>query len=99
METLIGKRMYRGILKTVARVWNPREIQDSTTQERVLTHMHAADRGFRRVKVAVDKAGLGAFAAALARSGLKSLDQIEDLKTLHRILLAVEERPPERTSV
>ena len=35
MEKVVGKRMYRGILKSVARVWNPKEIQDKTIQERV----------------------------------------------------------------
>ena len=34
MEQSVGKRMYRGILKTVARVWNPKEIQDKAIQEK-----------------------------------------------------------------
>ena len=29
MEQLVGKCMYRGLLKTVARVWNPKDIRDA----------------------------------------------------------------------
>jgi Rad52/22 family double-strand break repair protein len=39
MEQVVGKRMYRGLLKTVARVWSPKEIQDQAIQERVLAHV------------------------------------------------------------
>jgi len=99
MEAAIGKRMYRGILKTVARVWNPAEIHDPAKQEKVLAQMEAAVRGLNRVKVAVDKAGLGAFAAALSKHRLQSLDQVEDLKTLHQILVTIEGGPVERPSV
>ncbi|MGH9553714.1 MAG: Rad52/Rad22 family DNA repair protein, partial [Terriglobales bacterium] len=62
MEKALGKRMYRGILKSVARVWNPKDIQDKTIQEKVLAHMQAAERGLRRAEAARDKAGLAAFA-------------------------------------
>jgi hypothetical protein len=33
--------MYRGLLKTVARVWNPKDIQDQAIQEKVLAHLQA----------------------------------------------------------
>jgi hypothetical protein len=29
MEKVVGKRMYRGLLKTVARIWNPEDIRDT----------------------------------------------------------------------
>jgi hypothetical protein len=32
-------------LKTVGRVWNPKEIQDREIQQRMLVHMQAAERG------------------------------------------------------
>jgi hypothetical protein len=44
-ERVVGKRMYRGWLKSIARVWNPRDIQDQTIQKKVLAHMQAAERG------------------------------------------------------
>jgi Rad52/22 family double-strand break repair protein len=90
MERVVGKRMYRGLLKIVARVWSPKEIQDPEIQERVLAHLQAAERGLNRAKAARDKAGLGVFAAVLASLRLSSLDQVDNLKTLQEIVVALE---------
>jgi hypothetical protein len=90
MEKVLGKRMYRGILKSVARVWNPKEIQDKAIQERVVAHMQAAERGLRRAEAAREKAGLAAFARVLGPLRLSSLDQVDNLKTLQEIVVALE---------
>jgi len=90
MERVAGKRMYRGILKSVARVWNPRDIRDIDIQEKVLAHMQAAERGLSRAKAARDKAGLAAYAAALGSLKLSSLDQVDNLKTLQEIVVTLE---------
>jgi hypothetical protein len=92
MEGVVGKRMYRGLLKSVSRVWNPKEIRDLAVQERVLAHMQAAERGLNRAKSARDKAGLTAFAAILGSLRLSSLDQVDNLKTLQEIVAALEGR-------
>jgi len=99
MEQVVGKRMYRGLLKTVARVWSPTEIQDQTIQERVLAHMQAAERGLNRAKAARDKAGLGVFAAVLGSLRLSSLDQVDNLKTLQQIVVALESSDQRRSSI
>ncbi len=90
MAQVVGKRMYRGLLKSVARVWNPNDIQDQAIQEKVLAHMQAAARGLRRAEVAREKAGLATFAAALGSLRLSSLDQVDNLKTLLEIVAALE---------
>jgi len=90
MEKIVGKRMYRGILKSVARVWNPKDIQDKAIQERILVHMQAADRGLRRAEAAREKAGLASFARILGPLRLSSLDQVDNLKTLQEIVSALE---------
>jgi len=90
MEKTVGKRMYRGILKSVARVWNPKEIRDKAIQEKALAHMQAADRGLRRAEAARDKAGLATFARVLGTLRLSSLDQVDNLKTLQEIITALE---------
>jgi hypothetical protein len=41
----LGRGLYRGLLRDLARVWNPREIQDESIQRRVLDHMRSAERG------------------------------------------------------
>jgi len=94
MEQVVGKRMYRGLLKTLARVWNPRDIQDPATRQKVLAHLQAAERGLRRAKAARNKAGLAAFAAVLGSLKLSSLDQVDNLKTLQEIVVALEAAAP-----
>jgi SpoVK/Ycf46/Vps4 family AAA+-type ATPase len=90
MEKVIGKRMYRGVLKSVARVWNPNDIQDKAIQGKVLAHMQAAERGLRRAELAREKAGLATFARILGSLRLSSLDQADNLKTLQEIVVALE---------
>ena len=94
MEQVVGKRMYRGLLKSVARVWNPKDIQDQAIQEKVLAHMQAAERGLRRAEAARGKAGLAAFAAVLGSLRLSSLDQVDNLNTLQKIVVALEAAAP-----
>src|ERR1700692_3548662 len=90
MEQVVGKRMYRGLLKTVARVWNPNDIQDQAIQGKVLAHMQAAERGLRRAEAARQSAGLAAFGGVLGSLKLSSLGQVDNLKTLQEIVLALE---------
>jgi hypothetical protein len=71
-------------------VWTPKEIQDKAIQEKVLGHIQAAERGLNRAKAARDKAGLGVFAAVLGSLRLSSLDQVDNLKTLQEIVVALE---------
>jgi hypothetical protein len=92
MESVVGKRMYRGLLKSVARVWNPRDIRDRDTREKVLAHMQAAERGLRRAEAARDKAGLAAFVGVLGSFNLRTLDQVDNLKTLQEIVVALESK-------
>jgi len=90
MEQIVGKRMYRGLLKAVARVRNPNDIQDPAIRQKVLAHMQAAERGFRRAQTVRDKAGLANFAGILGSLKLSSLDQVDSLKTLQEIVVALE---------
>jgi hypothetical protein len=92
MEQPLGKRMYRGLLKTLARVWNPSDIQDPAIQQKVLAHMQAAERGLRRADAALEKAEAGALAGILRRLQLSSLGQVDNLKTLREIVVALEDR-------
>jgi len=86
----LGKRMYRGLLKRVARVWNPREIQDAGLQRQVLAHMQAAERGFRRLDAALDRGGPEALTQILRSLKLQSIDLVDNLHTLREIVLALE---------
>lgn len=99
MEGIVGKRMYPGLLKSVARVWKPQDIQDNATGGKVLEHLQAAERGLVRARAARDKAGLTAFAAVLGSLRLSSLDQVDNLKTLHEIVTALETATKPESSI
>ncbi|MBZ5666629.1 MAG: hypothetical protein LAO30_18710 [Acidobacteriia bacterium] len=86
----LGKRMYRGLLKRIARVWNPRDIQNAPLQQQVLAHMQAAARGFSRLDAALDSVGPEALTQILRSLKLQSIDQVDDLQTLREIVLALE---------
>jgi hypothetical protein len=90
MEGVVGRRMYRGLLKSVAKVWNPRDIQDQAIQKKVLAHMQSAERGLGRAQVAAGRAGATSLAAVLESLRLRSLDQVDNLKTLQEIVVALE---------
>ena len=90
METRLGKRIYHGLLKDLARVWSPTQIQDPQTQEKVLKHMQAAERGFQRLDAALKKVGKEPLFAILESLNISTLGQVADLATLHKIVLAVE---------
>jgi hypothetical protein len=86
----LGRGLYRGILRDLARVWNPREIEDVSVQQRVLEHMRCADRGLTRLKAALEKTGPQALASILQALGVASLERVDNLQTLKRIVLDLE---------
>ena len=90
MERSVGKRMYRGLLKTVARVWSPKDIRHPAVQQKVLAHMQAAERGFRRLDAALDSIAPDALPRILRSLKVQSIDRVDNLKTLHEIVLAIE---------
>jgi hypothetical protein len=90
MAELLGKGLYRGLLKTIATVWRPCDITDIVVLGRVLTHMQAAERGLKRLESALDRTGPEPLAAILQSFNLNSLDRVESLDTLHKIVLALE---------
>jgi ATPase family associated with various cellular activities (AAA) len=90
MERSVGKRMYRGLLKTVARVWNPGDIQDPAVRQKVLAHMQAAERGFRRLDTALERVGSEPLTQILSSLKLQSIDRVDNLQALHQIVLALE---------
>lgn len=86
----LGNGIYRGLLKTAARAWNPCQIQDAALLQRVLAIMQAAERGLHRLTAALEKTGPGTLTAILHSVNLKSLDHVNNLETLQKIVLAIE---------
>jgi hypothetical protein len=90
MAAPLGRGLYRGLLKTVARVWNPSQVQDAALLQKVLADMRTADRELHRLAAAVDKTGAEPLIAILRSVNLKSLDQVANLEILKNIVLALE---------
>jgi hypothetical protein len=91
LEEPLGKRMYRGLLKSVARVWKPNEIRDMSLLRKVLEHMQGAERGLRRLDAALAVAGPEAMDPPLRSLQLTSLDRVNSLDALKLIVFAVED--------
>ena len=90
MAKPLGHRLYRGLLRAQAKVWNPDQISDVALQRKVLEHMQAAERGLSRLQAALAKAGPAALERVLQSLKLRSLDHVDSLETLKRVVLAVE---------
>jgi hypothetical protein len=90
MAEQLGRGLYRGLLRDLARVWNPRQIQDISLQQRVLEHMRSAERGLRRLEAALDKLGPEALIPVLKQHRLTSIERIDNLELLKRIMLELE---------
>jgi hypothetical protein len=86
----LGRGLYRGILRDLAKAWNPREIHDVATGKKVLEYMHAAERGLQRLQTALERTGDEALIPILESLGLRSLERVDNLDTLKKIVIALE---------
>jgi hypothetical protein len=89
MEKKIGKRLYRGLLKRVARAWSPQQIRETAVLEQVLAQMQGAERGVARLEAARAR-----LAPEVVQKIIVSLDappaKLEDLQALHGLVVALE---------
>ena len=92
MAEPLGKGLYRGLLKNIARVWEPNQIKDKAVLQKVLASMQSGERGLRRLQAALDKTGPNALRPILSSMKLKSLDHVDNLETLREVVLALEEK-------
>src|SRR5208282_2625191 len=82
MAEPLGWRLYRGLLRTGARVWNPAEIRDADVLRKVLAQMQSAERGLRRLEAALDRAGPETLVPILRSLQLSSLHQVDSIEIL-----------------
>lgn len=91
MAQPLGKAMYRGLLKDIARVWQPSEIRDRAVLEKVLATMQSAAQGLRRLEAAQERVGSEATKAVMNSLHVKSMAQVNNLETLRQLVHALEE--------
>lgn len=94
MALPLGKALYRGILKSVAQVWNPRDIKDGVIEKQVLEHMLAAERGLIRLKAALEKTGTEPLRKILGFLNVPSLERIDSLELLRKVVMSLESLSP-----
>jgi hypothetical protein len=92
MAKPLGRRLYRGILKAVGRVWQPCQLQDIALLQEVLAQMQAAVRALQQLETALAKTGSGPLKSILYSLNLKSLNYVNNLETLQDIVRALESR-------
>ena len=90
MADAVGKRFYRGVLKRIARVWNPGEIREPAILLSVLNEMRAVDAELRRLDEVLNHVEPSTVTAILRSLGLRSLDQLDGLEILQRVLAEVD---------
>ena len=92
MAEPLGKAMYRGVLKEIARVWNPRDIRDDAVLNKVLSSMQSAARGLRRLEAAQERIGPEELKSILSSLKIRGVEQVDNLDTLRELVLKVEEK-------
>jgi|SRR5581483_393308 len=86
----LGKRLYRGLLKSGAMVWKPEDIRDANLLEKVLTDMQAAQSALDRIRALVEEGGAESVSRVLYSFALRSLNEVTTLERLQAIVAAVE---------
>lgn len=95
IETMLeplGRSLYRGILKQIAKVWNPADIRDRERLGRVLESMQSAEQNLGRLEAVRSKIGPDGLATILSSLTLKAVEQIDNSATLEKLVAAAEER-------
>ena len=90
MQPKIGTRMYRGILKRVARVWSPQQIPHPSLEQHVLEKMEAAERTFARLEAAQARLTPVAVQKAFLSLHAPTKTKIEDPEILEKLVVALE---------
>jgi hypothetical protein len=91
LEKPLGKRLYRGLLKTVACAWNPSDIRDVIVLSKVLEYMQGAERGLQRLDAAMQTTGPEGLGPIFKALNVRSLDRVDNLETLKQIVVALED--------
>ncbi len=92
MAEPLGKKLYRGLLKSVGHVWNPRDIHDSALLEKVLAEMQAAEQEVIRLETLRQTVSAEDLRSILQSLNLKSLDQVDNLELMRRLSTALQQK-------
>jgi len=88
----LGKRLYRGLLKRVARAWKPSDISEPTILRKLLSDMQAGDRMLNQLAAILSQTGPEQLPPILRSLGFYSLEQVDNLDALQKILASLERK-------
>src|ERR1700722_17361107 len=88
--TSAGKTHVSRVVEGSSESVESKDIQDPAIEQKVLAHMQAAERGFRRLDAALERVGPEALTEILRSQKLWSIDRVDNLQTLREIVLALE---------
>jgi hypothetical protein len=92
MAEPLGKKLYRGLLKTVGRVWKPSDITDTALLEKVWAEMQIAEQEVTRLETVRQTISAEDLRPILQSLNLKSLDQVDNLDEMRKLSLALEQK-------
>lgn len=92
MAEPLGKKLYRGLLKTVGRVWNPGDITDTALLEKVWAEMQIAEQEVTRLETVRQTISAEDLSPILQSLNLKSLDQVDNLDVMRKLSFALEQK-------
>ncbi|HKT25658.1 MAG TPA: Rad52/Rad22 family DNA repair protein [Terriglobales bacterium] len=90
MAEPLGRRLYRGLLKSGAMVWKPEDVREMSLLEKVLVDMQAAQRALDRLRGVVEEGGAESLSRVLYSFALRSLGEVTTLERLDAIVAAAE---------
>lgn len=91
MAEPLGKKLYRGLLKTIGHVWKPSDIHDTALLEKVLAEMQIAEQEVIRLETVRHTVSAEDLTPILQSLNLKSLDQVDNLDVMRKLNLALEQ--------
>ena len=92
MAEPLGKRLYRGLLKRVARAWKPSDISEPTILRTLLADMQAGDRMLNQLAAILSQTGPEQLPPILRSLGFYSLEHVDNLDALQKILASLERK-------
>lgn len=92
MAEPLGKKLYRGLLKTVGRVWKPSDVTDTVLLEKILAEMQIAERELARLETVRQPISAEDLGPILQSLNLRSLDQVDNLDVMRKLILALEQK-------
>ncbi|HEY2499778.1 MAG TPA: Rad52/Rad22 family DNA repair protein [Candidatus Angelobacter sp.] len=92
MAEPLGKKLYRGLLKTVGHVWKPGDITDTALLEKVMAEMQIAEQEVARLETVRQTISVDDLNPILQSLNLKSLEQVDNLDVMRKLSLALEQK-------